>query len=358
MQAKELKAYLLEDTNRICKLLEHFGFHDVWFGNEEIRCATPDGTNRTSVSVKLMEELYASSFSDEFNFRGDLFGLLQEASDTTFANVMIRTHNLFNLPHTGKEKKRLDLLKDVRKFKKGQQREIEIKKYDKSILNQFVRKPHASMIEEAIAPHTLERYDIMFDIHRDRIVFPYYDLDEPDKIVGIQERTTLSSELAKELNVPKYWNAISGFRKQYTLFGWHLAQEGIEKNKMIVLYESEKSAMKLDTIERGVGFGVALGGHELSEYQKSYILKNTSEDVEVVIAYDKDMMEEDIAAKDKGTPPQKGVGFLINECQRFSKFRKTSYIYDKYGILGEKDSPVDCGFKRWCFLLKHRIQVD
>lgn len=38
MQARELKIYLLEDTGRIYKLLEEFGFHDMWLNSGEIRC--------------------------------------------------------------------------------------------------------------------------------------------------------------------------------------------------------------------------------------------------------------------------------------------------------------------------------
>lgn len=359
MQAKELKAYLLEDTDRICKLLEHFNFHSVWFAtSEEIRCATPEGANKTAVSVKLTEELFATSFDDKFNFRGDILGLVEKSSDTSFSNIMITIHKLFNIEHTGKVKKKLDLLKDVRKYKKGNKKDVEIKKYDKSILNQFVKKPHASMIEEAISPLVLEKYEIMFDIKRDRIIFPHFDIDEPDKVVGIQGRTTLSSELAKELGIPKYWNIISGFKKSHNLYGWHLAKDNIKKNKMLILFEGEKSVLKHATMCFGEGYSVALGGHEITEFQKNFIIKNTSEDVEIVIAFDKDIMKNQAQTEkdniDNGTS---NIGELEQACQMFSKYRKTSYIFDKYGVLGEKDSPVDKGYAKFNHLLKWRVTI-
>lgn len=346
MQARELKKYLVEDSDRVVELLEHFGFHDVWTGNGEVRCATPEGTNKTTVSVKLTDELYATSYDTELNYRGDIFGLIEAYQDTTFRNVMIKIHKLFNLKYSGKESKKLDLLKDIRKFKHGANtnREVEIKKYDRSILDQFIRKPHASMIKEAISPLVLDKYDIMFDYRKDRIIFPHYDINETDMIVGIQGRTTLNSELAKELNISKYWNYLKGYKKSMGLFGYHIAKNNINNSKMLIIFEGEKSVLKQATIERGNGYSVALGGHEISSFQKAFIVKETEPDVEIVIAFDKDIMESE--------------DFLISQCKMFSKFRKVSYIYDKYGILGEKDSPIDKGYKRWDYLLRHRILVD
>ena len=92
-----------------------------------------------------------------------------------------------------------------------------------------------------------------------------------------------------------------------------------------------------------MGYSVSIGGHEISEMQKNFIIKNTTEDTEIIIAFDKDIMKDE--------------SYLVNHCRMFSKYRKTSYVYDKYNIIGEKDSPIDCGYKRWAYLLKHRINI-
>lgn len=342
MQAKELKLYLLEDTDRIYKLLEEFGFHDMWLNSEEIRCATPNGSNRTSVVVKLAEELYATSFDDEFNYRGDLFGLLQEADDTTFVNVMRRAHKVLGLRYDGKVSKKLDLLKDIRRYRRGRDRDVEIKKYDKKMLNQFIKKPHASMISEAISPSVLDMFDIRYDVRRDRIVFPHFNWDD-GSLVGIQGRTTLPSDLAKELNVVKYLNLIKGYRKSSNLYGFHLSKSNLDSANMLIIFEGEKSVLKQFTQEGGKGYSVALGGHDISSTQSKIILKHTPVDVEIVIAFDKDVMSDE--------------GYLIEQCRKFSRLRKTSYILDKYDILEGKDAPIDRGHKRWSYLLKNRVEV-
>ena len=173
MQAKELKAYLLKDNNRIYKVLEHFGFHDIWENGEEIRCATPTGNNRTSVVVRLSPELFATCFSSEHDYRGDILGLLENISGKTFGNTMREIHQLFNLSYS-KGSKNIDLLKDIRKYKRGAIRESgEIKKFDKSILNRYLNVIHESMLLEAISPAVMKQFDIRFDPISDRVIFPH-----------------------------------------------------------------------------------------------------------------------------------------------------------------------------------------
>ena len=345
MQAKELKEYLLEDADRIIKLLEKYGFHSIWVGNNEIRCATPDGTNKTAVSIKLTENLYAMSYSSEHDFKGDLFGLLQEFSDTQFLDVMRKIHNVFDLPYTakGKEKKKLDLLKDIRKFKKGSRKTVDIGKYDISRLNNYIKKPHASMIEEAISPMVLDKYEIRIDIERDRMIFPHFSWDCDGSIVGLKARSLLSSEMCKEMNISRYTNVIKGFQNTNNLYGWNFAKENVDREKKLIVFEGEKSVLKHATIERGNSYAVAVGGHEISEMQRNFIIKNTSEDTEIIIAFDKDVMKDE--------------QYLIDTCKRFSRYRKASYIFDEYGVLGEKDSPIDRGAKRFSHLLKFRRTV-
>ena len=60
---------------------------------------------------------------------------------------------------------------------------------------------------------------------------------------------------------------------------------------------------------------------------------------EVIIAMDKDVLLEEV----------------WNMCEKFYGLRKVSYIYDKWGILGDKDSPADLPNKLYNFMFKWRI---
>ena len=52
----------------------------------------------------------------------------------------------------------------------------------------------------------------------------------------------------------------------------------------------------------------------------------------------------------------------INEvrhvCEKFYRLRKVSYIYDRWDLLGEKDSPADARNKIYEFLFKYRVIYD
>lgn len=340
MDAKEMKEYLFEDVSRIIEVLEYYNFHSFWNNSEELRCAKPEGTNKTSVSIQLSEDLYATCFSDNFN--GDIYGLIQFFSGDSFIEVLKGINDLFGFSvGVYKANKKLDLLKELRTFKRKSEKSFENKKHDKGILDDYIKKPHASMLQECISPQVLDMFDIRFDVKRSRIVFPYFD-ETGEFVVGIQGRHTETAEVCKMLDIPKYWNYISkDFRKSNALYGWHLAKENVNTGKFLILVEGEKSVMKQTTFAYGVCNSVALGGHSLSDYQVKTIIRGTESDVEIIIALDNDISEEEV----------------IEMGKRFSKYRKTTYIFDQYKILGEKASPFDKGFKKYDLLFRHRREI-
>lgn len=360
MQANEIKNYLYEDPERIHQVLEHFEFHSINIHHDEIRCAVPGGSNKTSVAVKVVPELFATSYSDQLSYRGDLLGLIETSSGKDFGYVMREIHYIFAIPYKSANKK-VDLLKGLRKYKKrgAKLEDRENVKYTPHKLDEFIHKQHKMMIEEAISPKVLDKFKICFDPRQSRIIIPHFDWIEHDKIVGLVGRhTEKDTDILKELAIPKYFNYIKGYEKTRNLFGYNHSVEHIQENKQIIIFESEKSVMKHHTIEREKGYSVSVGGHEILPVQVEFILKNTSIDTEIIIAFDKDIMTNQLEQEDiNRSEGKQDLGELELLCKKFSKFRKTSYIMDKYNLIGEKDSPIDRGIKRWNYLLKHRIEV-
>lgn len=343
LEAKELKEYIAEDSSRIVNILEALDMHDIWTANDnEIRCALPDHDNRSSVAVKIDQDLFTAIYSMDFN--GDLIGAVELIKGSDFKTAVKFIHSVLGLSNKRGEKK-FDPLKLLRRFVTGKSlRDSSPNRlYDESILNKFIMLPHKNILEEGISPEVTEQFKICYDPEQSRIIFPHFDWEKSDKVVGIKGRTTLSDEEIELIGVPKYWNYINGYQKTENLYGWNLAKENVYKTRVLILFEGEKSVLKQSTMNGNKSNSVALGGHTLSEDQVSFILKNTPIDCEIVIAFDKDVMEQ----KD----------YLKEQAERFLPYRKASYIYDKFGILGEKDSPIDKGYKIWNYLLKYRIPV-
>ena len=351
MDAKELKLHLLEDTSRIEDVLEYYGFSMFWRSGDEIRCAPPESENRTACSIKLTEDLYASMYTME-SYHGDIYGLIERTSGDSFSSIIRMFKSLLGISSSGKPfRKKVDLFSNVNKYLREEGRkDVENTKHDKAVLNKFIHLPHKSFIEEGIAPGVLEAFSVCYDPERDRIVIPHYDWEETDKIVGLSGRTTLSAEESKALDIPKYWHYIKGFSKTHNLFGWNHARKYVNEEKKLLIFESEKSVMKQVTRDMGRRcFSVSVGGHTISEKQSEFIIMNTEPDTEIIIAFDRDVM--DMKDRDGNLI---GEEYLLDICEKFHPYRKVSYIWDNFDLLNETDSPIDKSLTIWRVLLKFR----
>lgn len=351
-EVKEFKEYLLKDSNRIIKILEDTNFHDLWYEKEDvIRGALPDHDNNTSLRVVLNESLSTSMFSISYN--GDLIGAIQEIKGWDFTTTFAYMKALFGVGNSIQQSQTTSLIEEYRQFAKygtvvqGK----ENKKYDNSYLSCFIPMPHKSLIEEGISPDVIKQFNICYDPERDRIIFPHYDWNDENNIVGIQGRTILDSDTAKLLGVPKYWNYIDGFSKSNNLYGFQQSKSNLAKSNMLILFEGEKSVLKQFTYKRGKGYSVALGNHNVSEIQRKFIIRNTPEDCEIVIAFDEDVM-----FGENG-----GEEYLKQVADKFSNFRRVSYIRPPVNIFKPKQSPIDTLGKKgvgWRYSMKTRNKVN
>lgn len=153
-------------------------------------------------------------------------------------------------------------------------------------------------------------------------------------------------------NIPKYFNYIRGYQKTANLYGFSHSHAQVNEGKMLVVFEGEKSVLKQFTMTRNKGFSCSVGSHDLSDLQVQIILANTTTDTEIVIAFDRDVQD----MKDKDGSPI-GKEYLVRQCNKLSKYRRVSYVWDEYNILDKTSSPIDKGVKVWNHLLKYRRKL-
>ena len=128
------------------------------------------------------------------------------------------------------------------------------------------------------------------------------------------------------------------YPKSLNLYGLWENRCEIEKKRYITLFEAEKSVLKRDSRLDPTGSG--LSGHTISNEQVSIILGLDID--EVVIAMDNDV----------------DINVVRSLCEKFYLKKKVSYIYDTFGILGEKDSPADVCEEDYNKLFNSRIVYD
>lgn len=365
MKAKELKEYLLEDLYRVRKVLESIGCHSLWETGDEIRCAPPDSPNHTAISVNI-ETLYTCHYRRDDSFRGDIIGLVQELRDESFPEALRYIKSLFGLTSKYVKEDKKDPLSTFKAIRKSHKKiesldEIvdEVPKFGLEAISDFILLPHISLLYEGIMPQTAELFKIGYDPILDRIIFPHFNYDDKNAIVGITGRTTRSKEEIEQLMIPKYWNYIKGYKKMYNLYGFSHSLKFAIENKLLVIFEAEKSVLKNHTQTRNKGFSCSVGGHEISSVQLQIIMRYLPVDVEVCIAFDKDIMS--LKDRDGNLTDEDGnlLGelYLKKHAERFSKYRKASYIFDSDNLLDDFDSPIDKGYKIFHRLLDERRVV-
>ena len=187
-------------------------------------------------------------------------------------------------------------------------------------------------VDEGISPQELKKYEIRIDDISNRIVYPVRD--SQFNVIGVKGRTRFKDY--KALKIVKYSNYYKiGALDYFT--GMMQASDYVNSSKEIIITEGLKSVMKID--QWGYHNAVSAETSTLSDYQIELLIRMKVHDV--TIAFDEDV------------PMKK-----ISECTKLlKKFTNVYVVYDRWGLLGEKDSPCDKGYEIWKTLYERRIKL-
>ena len=218
----------------------------------------------------------------------------------------------------------------------------QLPQYDDNILNTFINFHAVEWLEEGISHETMDKYGIKYDIETQGVVIPHYDKDS--RLVGIRERNLDK----RQIDMGRKYVPYTSFthRKTYkhplgkNLYGINFNKEAINKFKKCIIFEAEKSVLKMDTVYGNNNPSVSVGGSSISEYQLNLLKTNGCE--KVYLAFDREDGE-------------KWENKLDKICQRIINFNLECFIIeDKDGLyLDLKDSPIDKGQKVFEILLKN-----
>ena len=339
MNAIELKEYIIKN-DKTPVILEAIGCHSITEYSSEYRSALPDKNNKTSVTVK-KESLYSAVYSGDINMSGDIFALVMELKGISFGKAMKFIHETLGLEYKFDKKEKtekvktdlLDIFKKIKRRTAIVNRDIEV--YGDDILKEYTPLPHISWVREGILPFACDRFKIGYSYDKKRIIIPHhYWCGSDNEYVGIVGRTTIPNH--DILGIPKYFG-IKPFKKSMNVYGLYENYKTIQEAGYVVVFEAEKSVLK--RYSRKDGTATAIGSHTLSDEQVKILM---GLNVDIVIAYD-----EGIDIKD-----------IYKDCEKFYGVRNIYFIYNKWGLLNEKESPADKPDKQYKFMLKHKIKYD
>lgn len=341
MDANSLIRYIY-DNNQTEYILEQIGCHHI--NNhfvKEWRCALPNHHNPTKVSIKKNGYLSMRIFDGADNTSGNIITLLMYIDKCNFISALKKIHKILKIPFTKITKNNFQLTqKPTDIFKKMCQQSNQKVNFEDMLLNDGVitnysKHLHISWYKEGIIHKTAQIFDLGYDYDRNRIIIPHrYWSGDADQYIGLIGRTTIPNY--EIFNIPKYF-PLKAYPKSMNLYGLHENYEQIQKQGYVVVFEAEKSVLKRHS--RNDATGVALMGHEMSQEQVRILL---GLNVEIIIAMDQDVSLEHI----------------WKMCSQFYKKRRVSYIYDKYHLLKDKESPADTNNKMYQWFLKYRKVFD
>lgn len=344
MNATELIEHIIQNDKTI-EILENLECHHIKEYNKEFRCGLKGHSSKTAVAVK-KDTLKVKVFqSDSKILRGNIFTLVMHIKNINFPKANKYVHELLGLEYNfdfkkHKEKKQEEINDPLAIFKKIKRKSCyvnleDISIYDNTVLREYIPLPHIDWIREGIMPWTCDKFKIGYSAERRRIIIPerFWCGTEND-FIGIMGRTTIKEY--EMLDIPKYM-AIKNYFKTLNLYGLQENYKAIQEAGYVVVYEAQKSVLKrhskLDET------GVAIGSHCLSDEQIKILI---GLNVSIIIAYDKGI----------------SIDYIRSECDKFYSIRDVSYIYDKYDLLKDKESPADTTNKIFNYLFKYRIKYD
>ena len=165
---------------------------------------------------------------------------------------------------------------------------LDFKTYDKNILRKFSFDYMGLMswIQEGISIESLQKFNIKYDNYRDAIVIPNFDYE--GKLIGIRERFLKPQDVAKGKYRPLYDNGVLyNHPTGRTFYGIYENHKAIERKKIAVIFEGEKSVLLYGTIY-GLENNIALAtlGQNITKDHIQYLLKMGVRNV--ILAYDTD----------------------------------------------------------------------
>lgn len=244
--------------------------------------------------------------------------------------------------YAGLSTERKEIASSVKFFRKNKKQSERInrkakehKKINPGRLRKFKRGNIPLWQNEGIPQEIMDKYGVAFDVKSQRIIYPVYDMD--GNLINIKGRTVIENYKDTKPPTPKYISYEEIGDLDY-FQGLNFKKDIVREKGEIIIFESFKSVMKADSF--GYDNSVSMENHTLNKFQMKILVRLQCD---VIFALDKDIKLSEITGN-------KNIEML-------KKFTDVYAIIDKDNMLGEKDSPVDCGKEIWECLYKSKIKL-
>ena len=269
----KIKEMLIEQPEKLIELLEHFGFEHINHRGNEIRFARSD-SGGANISIRLKNNPYCCVSDWSRGVSTDIISYIIQEKSVEFREVLQRARTILNLTDDWRPQQRQELFGGIYSNLSCRNKDIRLKTYDDSVLNQYETYGNLMFLKDGISLAAQKFWDIRFSIMDNRIIIPIRN--EYGQLCGAKGRLNG----IPEDDEPKYIYPIPVMSSQL-LYGYSENYQYLYGND-IILVESEKSVMQ--AWDFGVRNIVALGSNSVSEKQTKLLLQ--LQPTKIIIAMD------------------------------------------------------------------------
>ena len=225
-------------------------------------------------------------------------------------------------------------------------KEINLPTYSSGVLDCFIKKYPPEWLADGISREAMDKYNIRYSISQNKIIIPHYAATT-GALIGIRGRALnlydiehFGKYMPVQVEGKWYSHPLS-----MNLYGLYQNKENIKKNGVVYVAEGEKSVLQAESFSEP-NCVVAVCGSQFNKYQLNLLL-HLCTPREIIICFDKEENEGENKYFDK----------LWNIGKKYQQYCQFSFIYDREGLLGMKDSPFDKGEEIFKKLLERRVFI-
>lgn len=198
---------------------------------------------------------------------------------------------------------------------------------------QFSDEPADVWINEGINAETQKIFKVRIDHKANRIVYPLWDKEL--KFITCKGRSLFPQY--KKLGLPKYIS-YSKIGKMDFFCGWKENKDNILQNGTVYIFEGIKSVMKC--YQSGIRNTICAETSSINKWQQEFLLQQNNIR-NIYICFDSDKSYNDV----------------VTHIEMLPKFFNVYIVLDRWKLLGDKCSPIDCGLNNFITLRDNAIRI-
>lgn len=229
---------------------------------------------------------------------------------------------------------------DLEKFIRFRRTGTTLITYDDTILSQLGQSIPQAWLDEGISEDTLVKYQIGYYERLNATTIPCRD--KQGNLIGIRCRHWRPEEIEQGKYRPlMLLDGVTSFKfpTNEVFFGINYNWPEIERTGKVMLVESEKAVMKLDTIYKEHNVALGMFGNNLGLKRRNELIKLGVN--RVVYVPDNDWIGRGDEAYQEWE--DKVLGF----CKQFDGYAKVEIVWDNLGLLEAKENATDKDEDTW-----------